>query len=417
MAKIKSIFAQEILDSRGLPTIRTYVNLSDGISASFSVPSGASVGKFEALELRDNNKSRYFGQGVLDAVENVNKILGPKLIGTEASKQQEIDKLMIDIDGTGNKSKIGANAILSVSAAVAKAAAKSSLLPTWLYLRNFLITKGIGKKIPTPIFNLIEGGKHAKNKLSFQEFLLIPASSKSFEESIEIGATVYQSLKRTLLDMGLSVLVADEGGFSLDEANKEVFSYIKKSIENTKYKFSLDVFLGVDVAASSFYINSKYKMNERATPYTSDELLDFYKDIFSEYLLIYMEDPFAEEDIDSWKKIFLELSANTLIVGDDLTVTNPFRLGQVLDNNLINAIIIKPNQIGTITEALAVSEMARYKNLKIIVSHRSGETQDDFVADFAVAIGADYAKFGAPARERIVKYNRLLEIKQEQQKI
>ncbi len=418
MAKIKSVSAYKVLDSRGYPTIEAVVILNDGTTARSMVPSGASKGTYEALELRDGG-AEYGGMDVNNAINNVNKIIAPNLEGAEVGEQQKIDRTMIELDGTQNKSKLGANAILSVSQAVLKAAAKSSLLPLPIYIRHFMQAKEKEeRKMPTPLFNILEGGKHASNGLDFQEFMVIPATSKSFDESLKIGAASYHALKKILEEKSSSIATADEGGFEPDAGtNVNALNMIKSAIESSGYKFSLDAFIGLDIAANNFKSQDKYKIKDKQTPLSVDELEEFYKQIVTDFGLMYMEDPFAEDDWNGWKKIFADLSSRTLVVGDDLVTTNPYRLQIALDNNVMNAIIIKPNQIGTITETVAVVEIAKFKNLKIIVSHRSGETTDDFIADFAVGVGADYVKFGAPSRERIVKYNRLLEIEREMQKI
>ena len=416
MSKIKSIRARQILDSRGNPTVEALVMLTDGVMARSSVPSGASKGTYEVVDLHDGDKSKFAGLGVLRAVENVNQIIASKLTGMDAFDQQKIDRTMIELDGTQNKSKLGANAILAVSQAVVKAASHSSLLPTSLYIRQFLSTKAV-VKIPTPMFNVVEGGKHAAG-FDIQEFLVIPATSKSYVESLEIGVSIYHKLGQLLHDKGQSVLVGDEGGFSPTlSTNMEGFSLVKEAIDATGLAFSLDVFMGVDAAANTFADGKTYKLKDKTTPYNDRDLVDFYKSLFENFALIYIEDPFAEDDWDGWKLMFQTLGDKTTIVGDDLTTTNPYRLQLALDNKVINGIIIKPNQIGTITEALAVVEIARYTGLKVIVSHRSGETMDTFIADFAVGVGADYVKFGAPAHERVAKYNKLLEIEEEIKKI
>src|SRR3989338_4491019 len=409
MAKIKHIDSREILDSRGNPTIETEITLTDGIVERSSVPSGSSKGTYEAFELRDG-QDRYNGMGVLRAVANVNKIIAPKLQGMDVLDQQKIDRAMIEIDGTQNKSKLGANGILSVSQSVAKAGAKTSLLPLPLYLRQF-VSGSLGKKIPIPMFNLIEGGKHAANTLDFQEFLVVPASSKSYSQSLELGVSVYQSLKKVLFERSENTSVADDGGFAPNlDINQNGLAITKEAIERSGFSFSLDAFIGLDVAANSFRAGKVYKIKDRAIPYDQDDLVELYRTLLSDYSLLYIEDPFAEDDWEGWKKIYSAIGDKTLIVGDDLVTTNPYRLQLALDNKVVGGVIIKPNQIGTITEAIAVSEIARYTGLKIIVSHRSGETMDTFIADFAVGIGADYVKFGAPARERVSKYNRLSEI-------
>ncbi len=414
MAKIEKVSAREILDSRANPTVEVTVSLSDGTTATSSVPSGASRGTYEAHELRDNDPSRYGGNGVLKAVESVNSVLGPGINGMESTHQQDVDKKMIEMDGTQNKSSLGGNAILAISQAVAKASAKSSLLPLSIYLRQFLSQHTEGHRIPTPLFNIMEGGKHADSGADFQEFLLIPASSFDYSASLQIGVDIYKSLKNYLKDSNLPTTVADEGGFAPDfSTNLEALKIIRAAIETTSHSFSKDIFLGLDVAASGLVSNRKYSIKDRSGQIDPSDLQAFYKTIISDYSIIYLEDPFAEDDWESWKDLYAEVGGNTLVVGDDLVSTNPYRLQTALNNNTINAIIVKPNQIGTITEALVVAEMARFKNLKVIVSHRSGETADDFIADFAVAVGADYVKFGAPSHERIIKYNRLLEIEQE----
>src|SRR3989344_3570632 len=425
MAKIKSIHAEEILDSRGVPTIETTVQLADGVVAKSSVPSGQSKGSYEAMELRDANPSRFSGMGVLKAVENVNSVIGPKLGGIDVFQQQKIDRTMIEIDGTANKSRLGANATLSVSQAVAKGGATSSLLPLFIYLREFIPfftnpgTKETPRsiKFPTPLFNMMEGGAHARSSIDIQECLIVPASSKSYQESLELGASLYQTLKSLLIEGGFSTLVADEGGFAPNiKSNRKALELLKQT-ERSGFRFSTDFFLGIDAAANTLFKNNMYKFSEKEGVLSTEELADYYISLFSEFSLIYIEDPFSEEDWNGWKRISTELSSKTLIVGDDLVTTNPYRLQLALNNNVINGVIIKPNQIGTVTETIAVCEMARLKNLKIIVSHRAGETPDDFIADFAVAIGADYAKFGAPARERVIKYNRLLTIEKEIQRL
>lgn len=414
MAKIKNIYAREILDSKGNPTIETTVVLSDGAIARSSCPSGSSKSTYEAFDLRDGDKNRYWGMGVLQAVKNVNEIIAKSLVGVDAFAQQEIDRIMIDLDGTQNKSKLGGNSILSVSQAVAKAASRSSLLPLSVYLREFLSNKNIEKKMPTLIFNLLEGGKHSPQGIDFQEILLIPATSKNLSDSLLLGATVYKKLRSILSEKTYSTLNADEGGFSPSiTTNREAFTLLKSAIEQSGYAFARDAFMGADFAAQSFLDGKSYRIKDRDNAASHDEMVEFYESLFSEFSLMYMEDPFAQDDWEGWKKIFEKLGKKSNICGDDIVSTNPYRLQLAIDNNILNSIIVKPNQIGTVTQALAVCEIARFKNLKIIVSHRSNETTDDFIADFAVAVGADYVKFGAPARERIAKYNRLSEIEKE----
>lgn len=414
MAKIEKIIAREILDTRGNPTVEATVTLGDGTVARSSVPTGALKGTYEAVQLRDDDPDRYFGLGVLKAVENISAIIAPKIVGMESSEQQKIDKVMIELDGTQNKIKLGANSILAVSQAVCKAAAKSSLLPLALYIRQFSPTTVTEHKMPSPMFNIIEGGKHAQGALNYQEFLVIPASSHTLVESMEIGVTVYKKVHDYLNDNNQSVMHAQEGGFAPTYAsNVDGFRTIKAVIETTKYAYLRDVFMGVDIAANALLSNKKYSIKDKNGQLDQDDLIEIYQTLQNDFSLVYFEDPFAEDDWDGWKKMYAAFAAKALICGDDITSTNPYRLQSALNNNILNAIVIKPNQIGTVTEALAVAEIARFKQLKIVVSSRSGETEDDFIADFAVAVDADYVKFGAPSRERVIKYNRLLAIEQE----
>jgi enolase len=412
MAKIKQISAREILNSKGNPTIEVTVILSDGATGIASCPTGTSVGTYEAVDLKDNDQTRFQGQGVLNAILNIQKLIAPNLIGMDASKQQEIDKKMIDLDGTQNKARLGANATLAVSMAVAKASAKSSVLPLFLYLREFIKKENLPLKIPTPLFNVINGGKHAEDNFDFQEFLIIPATSKSFEESLKMVSDIYNSLRKNIETNNLSTLVGDEGGFSPKLAsNQDALLLLKRSVESVNLRLGFDVFFGMDAASNNFYSENSYHIRDKNNALSAKDLIGFYKLLNEQYHFLYLEDGLAEDDWDNWTALCSELSGQTLIVGDDLTTTNPYRLQTALQKKAITGIIIKPNQIGTVIEALAVVEMAREAGLKITVSHRSGETNDDFIADFAVAVSADYVKFGAPARgERVAKYNRLLQI-------
>ncbi|RJQ35711.1 phosphopyruvate hydratase [Candidatus Microgenomates bacterium] len=415
MSKIKLIKAEEILDSRGNPTIETTVVLNDNTTASAACPSGASTGTYEAVELRDKDEKRFRGQGVLKAVDNVQNIIAPKLIGMDPTKQSEIDRAMIDLDGTQNKEKLGANAMLSVSMAVSKAGAKSSMLPLFLYLRQFIRKENLQLKIPTPLFNLINAGKHSDCGLDIQEFIVIPASSRSYSEALSIGASIYKFLKDSLKTNNLSTLVGDEGGFAPKlNNNMEALALLKDAVSLSQHKLGFDVFLGLDAASNSFYKGGQYNIKDKPTSLSSNELITYYDDIRKKFGLLYLEDGLSEDDWEGWTKLSSEFSQNTIVTGDDLTVTNLYRLQMAINKKAISGIIIKPNQIGTVIEALAVVEVARQAGLKIIVSHRSGETNDDFIADFAVAVSADYVKFGAPARgERVAKYNRLLHIEQQ----
>lgn len=409
MAKIKAVSAVEILDSRGNPTISATVWLDNGIKASAQCPSGASVGKYEAVELRDHDEKRYKGLGVIRAVDNINTLISPKIVGMDPVKQQEIDNIMIKLDGTNNKSNLGANTILSVSMAVAKTAAQNLGQELYQYLAAY---SGTTPKIPTPIFNIINGGKHAGSNLDLQEFMVIPASSTPYSSALQMGATIYASLREVLISQNMPILVGDEGGFAPNlSKNMQAFGLIKQAIDATAYKVGLNVFLGSDAASGSFYAEKAYRLKDRPDRLNADDMIAYYQEIYNQYRILYLEDPLSEDDWDGWKKINIAMSASTLIVGDDLTVTNPYRLQEAIQKKAINGIIIKPNQIGTVIEAIGVASIAKAAGLKIIASHRSGETEDTFIADFAVAVGADYAKFGAPARgERVVKYNRLSEI-------
>lgn len=412
MAKIKQILAREILNSKGIPTVEATVVLNDGSIGTSSCPCGTSVGEHEAAELRDNDEKHYHGQGAQKAVENITSQIAPHLVGLEADRQQEIDKIMIELDGTQNKARLGANAILPVSMSVAKAAAASSVLPLFLYLREFIKKENLALKIPTPAFNLINGGKHARGSLDFQEFLLIPATSKPYSESLEIGVSIYKALGKILESKGLSTLTGDEGGYSPSVSNnQEAFSLLKQTVDTTSVKLEFDAFFGLDAASSNFFSDKKYFIKDRTSGLSPNEIISYYEELNKNYHLLYIEDPLSQDDWESWPELCSRLSQSTIIAGDDLIATNPYRLQMALNKKAITGIVVKPNQIGTVIETLAVVEIAKESGLKTIVSHRSGETNDDFIADFAVAVSADYVKFGAPARgERIAKYNRLLQI-------
>lgn len=413
MAKIQSIHAAQIFDSRGKPTIETTVILEDGRWEKSSVPSGLARGSNEAVEVRDNNPDKYRGMGIESAIKNVNEIIAPKIVGMDSMSQAKIDGAMIEMDGTHDKSSLGANAILSVSQAVLKAAAKNAVLSPAAYVRQFMT--GEGKiKIPIPMYNMLEGGKHGVNLLNFQEFLVIPASSKSFSESLDQGIAIYNALKKIIIERSQATLLSDQAGFSPQLAtNIDGFTLIKEAVEAAGISFSLDVFTGLDAAANSFLAGSNYSLKDKSTMYSKDELIEYYKNLFGEFSVIYIEDPFAQDDWEGWEKMQKMLGDKVLIAGDDLTNTNPYRLQMAIDKKVIGGLVVKPVQIGTVTEAIAVVEIARYKGLKIIVGGRSGETADPFIADFAVGVMADYVKFGAPARERMSKYNRLLELSEE----
>ncbi|MCK9371500.1 phosphopyruvate hydratase [Candidatus Dojkabacteria bacterium] len=411
---IKRIWSREILDSRGIPTVECYCQLDDGRFATASVPAGTSMGSHEALELRDKDNPRYRGEGVLKACENINNVLGPALVGMDPTKQIEIDKKLIDLDGTENKSKYGGNAILAISMVVCKVAAISQNKALYGWVNELAVQKGIAKgvKIPTPLLNMINGGLHGAGNLDFQEFWMIPGTSKKFSDGLQMGVEIYQTIGDNLTRRGAIHSVGHEGGYAPNLfTNADAFEVFVESVRQTNYVLGRDVFLGLDVAANSFYKDGDYTIRDRSSSLSDDQLLDYYKELISSYKLAILEDPFQEDAWDSWKKIYNELKGTAIIVGDDILVTNPKRLQKAIDEKACNGAVIKPNQIGTISETLDVVKMARDADWKLITSHRSGETNDTFIADFAVGIASDYAKFGAPARgERVAKYNRLTAI-------
>ncbi len=413
MAKIKEIRAREILDSRGNPTIETKVFLDDGTFGIAAVPSGASIGKYEALELRDQEEDRFNGMGVLKAVANVNQVIAPKIISMDPCDQLKIDKILITLDGTENKTKLGANSILSVSQGICEAAAATEGVPSFEHISHLYGLKKEEFQMPTPIFNLINGGKHGAGNLDFQEFHIVPFQEKQYHEALKMGEEIYQSVKKILIRNGAIHSVGDEGGFAPNLfTNLDALEVLTQAIKETKYGLNRDVFLGLDVAANSFFKDNRYQIRDRSMPLGLDEFIEFYKDLNQQYPLATLEDPLQEDDWKGWQKLVKTLP-RTIIVGDDLLAANKKRVEEAIKLKACSAILVKPNQIGTIAETIEVVKIARQANWKIIVSHRSGETNDDFIADFAVGIGAEYTKFGAPARgERVAKYNRLLEIEQ-----
>lgn len=414
VARIIDINASEILDSRGNPTIEAEVILENGLNASASVPSGASKGSHEALELRDGDNSRFGGLGVLKVLSNVEKRIRPLLIGLEITQQKEIDKKMIEADGTSNKGNLGANSILSVSLAAARTAAKSLNLPLYKYIQRLTDSPKKFKTV-TPIFNVINGGLHGSGRLDFQEFFFIPSSFKSFFEALQTGVELYQQLKNLLKTKRLSYSLGDEGGFTPNlSSNRLALEVLAETIKESQYKYREDIYLGLDLAASTFYQNNFYKLNEKNTSLTKEEYVDYLLSLTKEFGLFLLEDPLFEDDWGNWIRLTKSIGSSTMIVGDDLLVTNKRRLEKAIKVKACNSILVKVNQIGTLTEALKVIKIAKEAGFKIIISHRSGETNDDFIADLAVGVGADFVKFGAPARgERVAKYNRLLEIYQE----
>ena len=417
MAKITRVWAREILDSRGIPTVEAACMLNTGFVAVASVPAGTSTGAHEALELRDTDDPRYLGKGVLKAVANVNTVLGPAVVGMDPAAQDAVDKKLDDLDGTENKTKYGGNAILAVSIATAKAGAAASRMDLYVWV-NYLAQKAGLKpplKIPIPLFNMINGGLHGAGNLDFQEFHVIPASTKSFSQGIQMGVEIYLTVGQNLARRGAIHSVGNEGGYAPNLfTNADALEVFVEAIKQTQYAMGRDVFLGLDVAANSFFKNGEYLIRDKSAPLTDSQMIDYYKTLNEQYKLAILEDPFQEDAWASWEKLFEAMGSSVLVVGDDLLATNPKRLDRAIAEKACNAILVKPNQIGTVTETLKVIKKARDANFKVVVSHRSGETNDYFIADFAVGVGADYAKFGAPARgERVAKYNRLSAIEVE----
>ncbi|ACJ74898.1 eno phosphopyruvate hydratase [Thermosipho africanus TCF52B] len=408
--EIIDVFAREVLDSRGNPTVEVEVMLEDGSIGRAIVPSGASTGKFEALELRDGDKKRYLGKGVLKAVENVNELIAPKLLGLNAYDQVYIDNVLLELDGTENKSKLGANAILGVSMAVARAAANSLQLPLYKYLG------GVNAKVlPVPLMNVINGGAHADNNLDIQEFMIVPAGAPSFREALRYGAETFHALKKILKEAGHVTAVGDEGGFAPNlKNNEEAIQVLIQAIQSAGYEPGKDIFIALDVAASEFYNEETGKYFIDGSEKTVDELIEYYKSLIEKYPIISIEDPFDQEDWEAYQKFNKEVGNKVQIVGDDLYVTNVKRLQKGIELKASNSILIKLNQIGSVTETLNAIELAKTNNMTNVISHRSGETEDTFIADLAVATNAGLIKTGSLSRsERIAKYNQLLRIEEE----
>ncbi len=406
--RIENVRGREILDSRGNPTVEAEVYLETGDYGWAAVPSGASTGKHEALELRDGNKKRYKGKGVLKAVEHINNIIASKIIGLYAYEQEHIDRVMIELDGTENKSGLGANAILAVSLAVARAAASAYGMPLFRYLG------GVGARIlPVPLMNIINGGAHADNNVDFQEFMIVPAGFDSFKEAIRAGSEIFHSLKSVLKSKGYSTAVGDEGGFAPDlKSNEEAIELILKAIEDAGYKAGEQVYLALDVAASELYEDGVYVLRwSTGEKLTAEKLVDLYEKLVNSYPIISLEDGLAEDDWEGWKLLSQRLADKIQIVGDDLFVTNIKRIKRGIEEGIANSVLIKLNQIGTLTETIEAIELAHRAGYTTIISHRSGETEDPFIADLAVAMGTGQIKTGSASRsERIAKYNRLLRI-------
>ncbi|MEA4926428.1 MAG: phosphopyruvate hydratase [Syntrophomonadaceae bacterium] len=410
MSTIVDVFAREVLDSRGNPTVEVEVVLEDGTVGTAIVPSGASTGAHEAVELRDGDAGRFGGKGVLQAVKNVNEIIAPEVIGMEAVRQVDIDALMIDLDGTPNKGKLGANAILGVSLATARAAAAYLDLPLYQYIGGVN-----AKEIPVPMMNILNGGKHADNNVDIQEFMIVPCGAPSFREGLRMGVEVYHSLKKVLSGKGMVTSVGDEGGFAPNlPSNEAALDVILEAIDKAGYVAGKDIFLAIDVAATELLKDGKYHLTSNNLVLTSAEMVEFYAGLAGKYPLISIEDGLAEDDWEGWKLLTDRLGSKVQLIGDDLFVTNPQRLARGIKEGTCNSILIKLNQIGTLTETLDTIEMAKRKGYTCVISHRSGETEDSTMADVAVAVNAGQIKTGAPARtDRIAKYNRLLRIEEE----
>jgi enolase len=411
MEKIDIVAAREILDSRGNPTVEVEVALDDGAFGRAAVPSGASTGKYEAVELRDKAKKRYLGKGVEKAVENVNRLIAPVLIGMDATDQRQVDRTLMELDGTPNKGKLGANAVLGVSLAVARAAADSLYMPLYRYIGGTNACR-----LPMPMMNILNGGLHAANNVDLQEFMIMPVGGKSFREALRIGAEVFHGLAGVLKEKGLSTAVGDEGGFAPDlKSNDQAVEMVLAGIKKAGYKPGKDVVLALDPASSSFYRKGKYvffKSDQRER--SPEQMIDFYADWVGRFPIFSIEDGLAENDWKSWKKMTERLGDRTQLVGDDLFVTNTERIARGIREGSANAVLIKLNQIGTLTETLDAIQMAHKAGWRAVISHRSGETEDTFIADLAVAAGTGQIKTGSLCRsERVCKYNQLLRIEQE----
>lgn len=407
MSFILDIYAREVLDSRGNPTVEVEITTDSGIVGRAMVPSGASTGVHEAVELRDKDKKRYLGKGVLNAVKNVNEIIAPALEGFEITNQLAIDKALIELDGTKNKSKLGANAILAVSMAAARAASNELNVPLYRYIGGVN-----AKTLPVPMMNILNGGEHADNNVDIQEFMVMPLGAKTFKEALRMGTEVFHNLKTVLKEKGYSTSVGDEGGFAPNlNSNEQALQTIIEAIERAGYVAGKDIFLALDVASSEMYENGIYNFKGESKKYTSEQLVQYYETLVEKYPIISIEDGLAEDDWEGWKLLTNKLKNKIQLVGDDLFVTNKERLSKGIENNVANSILIKLNQIGTITETLDTIEMAKTHGYTCVISHRSGETEDTTIADLAVAVNAGEIKTGSASRtDRICKYNQLLRI-------
>ena len=410
MTGIVDVKAREILDSRGNPTVEVDVTVACGAMGRAAVPSGASTGKREALELRNKRSKRYGGKGVVSAVNNVNKKIGPAVSGLDAADQMALDRFLIELDGTPNKSKLGASAILGVSMAATRAAADAYDLPLYRYLGGIT-----ARTLPIPMMNIINGGAHATNNLDIQEFMIVPVGAKSVSEAIRMGAETFHQLKKILKDKGLSTAVGDEGGFAPDlDSNEAAIQFILNAVETAGYKPGLDIGIALDSAASEFYKNRKYRLESENRSLTADQMIDYYDALIDKYPILSIEDGLAEQDWNGWEMMTDRLEGAIQIVGDDIFVTNPKIFGKGIERGIANSILIKLNQIGTVTETLEAIEMAKQAGYTTVVSHRSGETEDTFIADLVVGVNAGQIKTGSMSRsDRVAKYNQLIRIEEE----
>ena len=406
MSIITNVFGREIIDSRGVPTVEVEITLNNSIIELASVPSGASTGSFEAHELRDKDKKRFFSKGVLSSVNLINTEIRETIKGIDVREQKTIDNMLIELDGTANKSRLGANSILAVSIAVARAAAKYQNVPLYSYIG------GINNSLPTPMMNIVNGGCHANNNLDFQEFMIIPCGFETFREALRAGCEIFYSLKKLLTKDNYSVSVGDEGGFAPDfKSNKECLDYIMSAIEISNYKPGKDIFIALDVASSEFFENEKYILKGESKSFSSSQLIDYYKELINKYPIISIEDGLHENDWVGWAELTKKIGNKCQLVGDDLFVTSVERLRKGIKNFCGNSILIKLNQIGTLSETIDTINLAKKNNFSTIISHRSGETEDTFISDLAVGINSGQIKTGSLSRtERVAKYNQLLRI-------
>tara|TARA_B100000287_G_scaffold105082_1_gene97412 strand:- start:2844 stop:4130 length:1287 start_codon:yes stop_codon:yes gene_type:complete len=407
---IKNIFSREILDSRGNPTVEVDLILENNVMARAAVPSGASTGDFEAMEIRDNDKNRYMGKGVLTAVNNVNSEIRDALIGVDINNQENIDRILVELDGTENKSRLGANAILGVSMAASRAGAKANNIPLYDYL-----SIDSDYVMPIPMMNILNGGSHAENTVDIQEFMIVPIGAISFSNALRVGTEIFHQLKSELLQKSLSTAVGDEGGFAPNlSSNEQAIEIILTAIINAGYSPGKEVFIALDVAASEFFKNDLYNLESERKTYSSEEMINYLSNLSKKYPIISIEDGLDQSDWDGWKKLNLEIGSNIQVVGDDLTVTNIKHLNRAIDEKSINSILIKLNQIGTISETIQTVKLAKKVGFGAIISHRSGETEDTIISDLSVAMGMGQIKTGSLSRsDRVAKYNQLIRIEEQ----